>query len=493
MAQDGVFPEGFLWGTAMSGFQVEMGRGPVDSNSDWFKWVHDRENIRSGVVSGDLPEDGPGFWELYEEDLLRARKELNNNAVRLSVEWSRIFPHPTLNIPARVIRDRRGNVERVDIPKSSMDELEKLANESAVKRYREILRKARELGLEILLTVYHWPLPLWLHDPIECKHDLIHAEKRGWLSDATIVEFAKLSAYVAKAFGDLVDLYATINEPIVVAFNGYLSPKTGFPPGLKDLNLALRVLKSLAIAHGIAYEQIKRWDRVSASRYGPATVGIVQSLRLIKPYDAKNPDDVEAAEIWWYAWNEWILNAVIQGDYDMCLDMVVDSEEKFPNLVKGCDYLGVNYYRRQRVKGVEGGGYHPIFRVRAVPCEGDCTDFGWEIYPKGMREILNWAYRKYRRKVIITENGIADASGEKRPRYLLDHLREVHKAIDEDGIPVKGYFHWSLIDNYEWARGFEMRFGLYKVDYRTKERIPTKAVELYGRICRENALPKSST
>jgi len=370
-----------------------------------------------------------------------------------------------------------------------MDELEKMANELAVKRYREILRKARELGLEILLTVYHWPLPLWLHDPIECKHNLIHAEKRGWLSDVTIVEFAKLSAYVARTFGDLVDLYATINEPIVVAFNGYLSPETGFPPGLRDLNLALRVLKNLAIAHGIAYEQIKQWDRVSVSKYGPAMIGIVQCPQSIEPYDVKNSEDVEAAEIWRYAWNEWILNAVIQGDYDMDLDMVVDSEEKFPNLVKGCDYLGINYYMRQRIKSVEGGDSHPIFRVRIAPCEGDCTDFGWEIYPKGMREILNWVYRKYRRKIIITENGIADASGEKRPRYLLDHLKEVHKAINEDRIPIKGYFHWSLMDNYEWAKGFKMRFGLYKVDYQTKERIPTKAVELYGKICRENALP----
>lgn len=105
-----------------------------------------------------------------------------------------------------------------------------------------------------------------------------------------------------------------------------------------------------------------------------------------------------------------------------------------------------------------------------------------------MRMVLNWAYRRYRRKIIVTENGIADASGEKRPRYLLSHLEEVHKAIKEDRIPVKGYFHWSLIDNYEWARGFKMRFGLYRVDYQTKRRIPTKAVKLYSKICETNTL-----
>ena len=465
-----------------------MGRGPVDPNSDWFKWVHDEENIRLGVVSGDLPENGPGFWELYEEDLLRARKELNNNAIRLSIEWSRIFPNPTFDVPVRVVYDRRGNIERVDIPKSSMDELERKADSSAVNRYREILKKARELGLEILLTVYHWPLPLWIHDPIECKHDLMHAEKKGWLNDATIIEFAKFSAYIAETFGDLVDLYATINEPIVVAFNGYLNPESGFPPGLRDLSLALKVLKNLAIAHGVAYEQIKLWDRISVSKYGPATVGIVHCPQAIVPYDAKSPKDVRAADLWRYSWNEWVLNAVIQGDYDMNLDMIIDPEEKLPNLVKGCDYLGINYYMRQRIRCVEKRGPHPIYGIEIAPCEGDCTDFGWEIYPSGMREILNWAYRKYRRKIIVTENGIADASGEKRPRYLQSHLEELYKAINEDGIPVKGYFHWSLIDNYEWAKGFKMRFGLYRVDYQTKERSPTKAVELYGRICERNAL-----
>lgn len=484
------FPKDFLWGTAIAGFQVEMGRGPPDPNSDWFKWVHDEENIRLGIVSGDLPEDGPGFWELYEEDLLRARNELNNNSVRLNIEWSRIFPIPTFDIAVKIVRDKRGNLKRIDISKSDINELEIRANEFAVKRYREILEKARALGLEIVLDMYHWPLPLWLHDPIECKRNILYAERKGWLSDLTIIEFAKFSAFIAKTFGDLVDLYVTLNEPSVVALNGYLFPQTGFPPGLKDLTLALRALKNLAIAHGMAYEQIKRWDQISLSRYGPATIGIVQNLNAIEAYDSKNSKDIEAAEIWRYLWNEWILNAVIQGDFDLDLNLVLESAEKFPSLVKGCDFIGVNYYMRQRIRSLDKNGIgHPIFKAEVAPCEGDCSDWGWEIYPKGIRDILNWLYKKYRRTILITENGIADASGEKRPRYLLSHLEEIYKSIYEDGIPIKGYFHWTLMDNYEFAQGFRMRFGLYRVNFQTKERIPTKAVELYGRICKENALP----
>ncbi|RLI40019.1 glycoside hydrolase family 1 protein, partial [Candidatus Bathyarchaeota archaeon] len=154
MHHDREFPDDFLWGTAMSGFQVEMGRGPIDPNSDWFKWVHDPKNIRLGIVSGDLPEDGPGFWELYHEDLLRAKRELNNNAIRLSIEWSRIFPNPTFDVPAKVVRDNRGDIERVDLSRSSMDYLEEKASKESVKRYREILEKAHELGLKVLLTIY---------------------------------------------------------------------------------------------------------------------------------------------------------------------------------------------------------------------------------------------------------------------------------------------------------------------------------------------------
>ena len=125
--------------------------------------------------------------------MLRAKRELNNNAIRLSVEWSRIFPNPTFDVPAKVVRDNRGDVERVDLSRSSMDYLEEKASKESVKHYREILEKAHELGLKVLLTIYHWPLPLWIHDPLKLRNGVIHAERRGWLDDSTIVEFAKLS------------------------------------------------------------------------------------------------------------------------------------------------------------------------------------------------------------------------------------------------------------------------------------------------------------
>lgn len=471
----------------MSAFQAEMGRGEIDSNSDWFVWAHDKENIEKGLVSGDLPEKGPGFWELYADDLRLAREGLGSNAIRLSMDWSRIFPNPTTDVPVKVALDRRGNISDVEIPEDSMQLLEEKAKRSSVRRYREILEEARKLGLTTMLTLYHCPLPLWIHDPIACRDDILHASRRGWIDQTTVIEFAKYVAFVAKAFGDLVDLYATLNEPRVVRVPGHLILGVGFPSDAQDPGLFVTGTKNLAIAHGIAYEQVKRWDDVSTSRFGPAFVGVVYDLQYFVPNDKKNRNDVRVTKFYEYIWNEWFLNAVLKGDYDINLDGIIDADEQFPHLVKGCDYLGVNHYFRSKIKFVEKGR-DPRFNYEEVPCQENCTDMGWEIYPPGIRYVVNWVYEKYRRPIIITENGMADAEDTRRKDYLLTYLRELHKAISEDGVPVKGYFHWSLLDNYEWARGFKMKFGLFKVDYETKKRAPTKAVPLYKEIATTNSL-----
>lgn len=489
MGERKVFPDGFLWGAAMAAFQVEMGRGEIDPNSDWFVWVHDEDNIKKGLVSGDLPENGPGFWELYAGDLRLAREVLGSNAVRLSMDWSRIFPDSTTDVPVRVTCDAQGNLSGVDVSQEGIHLLTEKANKGAVKRYRDILGEARRLGLTTMLTLYHWPLPTWVHDTIACRDDILHATRRGWIDQMTIIEFAKYASFVAKTFGDLVDLYATLNEPRVVSGLGYLIPNTGFPPGVVDLDLFLRASKNLAIAHGIAYEQVKKWDKVSISKFGPASVGLVYDLQYFVPNDAGNNKDVRVTKFYDYLWNEWFLNAVFRGDYDVNLNRVVEADEHLPHLVKGCDYLGVNHYSRSKLRFVERGG-DPRFNFETVPCQENCTDMGWEIYPPGIRHVVNWAYERYRRPIMITENGMADAKDERRRDYLLGYLQELHKAITEDGVPVKGYFHWSLLDNYEWAKGFKMRFGLFKVNYKTKERTPTRAVPLYKEIATTNSLPE---
>ena len=481
------FPNGFLWGTAISGFQAEMGLSSedIDSNTDWFLWVHDQENIKKGIVSGDFPEDGPGLLRRYRDDFGLVRNRLANNAIRLSLEWSRIFPEPTSDIPVKISQDRFGNIHSVQVPPKSMKLLQDKADQGAVKRYRDMLKEAIELKLTIVLTLNHFTLPLWLHGPTLCRNSFKRSDRRGWVEPKIIVEFAKYAAYSAKTFGDIVDIWATINEPMVVSILGYLLPfPLPFPPGKSDIGLCLTASRNLAMAHAIAYQQVKKWDKKSISPFGPAYVGVVVNPQVYDAYDKHSKEDQQAANFYSYFWNEWYLNAVLHGEYDLNLNMRIEPEEWLPHLAKGCDYIGVNYYTRYRVKASSAT---PL-KGEVIPCEENCTDMGWEIYPEGIRDVLDWVYTKYRRPIILTENGIADERDEKRSVFLQRNLEETYKAITQDRVPVQGYFHWSLTDNFEWANGFTKRFGLFKVDCASKERRPSKAVELYKQICSQNAL-----
>ena len=483
------FPDGFLWGTSTASFQIEMGLGEPSTASDWWVWVHDEENIRRGNASGIYPEQGPGFWELYRDDLKRASEQLGNNSIRLSVDWARIFPNPTSMVHVDIERDGHGNVIDVQVDAAAIRELGNLAETKAVDRYRDIFAEAGRLGLTVFLTLYHWPLPLWLHDPIACRDDIGSSTRRGWLDQGTIVEYAKYAAFAADAFGDLVDLYATINEAPIMSKYGYLHETVHFPPGLSDRGLFLTVFKNLAIAHGVGYQQVKRWDTKTATDLGPATVGVVTVMEQYDPEDPENERDVAAADFNSYLWNEWNLNALIKGEFDMDLDGVISPDERLPGTVKGCDFIGADYYLRETVRYADKGG-DPRFDFEFTPSKGRTSDTGWEIHPQGLRNVLTWAYRKYGLPMYVTENGVADAGDKLRVDYLVSHLEQVHAAINEDGVPVKGYYYWSLIDNYSWFSGYKSRFGLFTVDMGTKVRTPTSGVPVYRRISTENRLPE---
>ena len=478
---------GFLWGVALSSFQAEMGLGEPSDGTDWWAWVNDPANIEAKRVSGDTPLTGPGFWELYDEDFRRVKEDLGCNSVRLSLDWGRIFPEPTTGVDARASTDSQGNVVDIGLSRDSLAELKRLADMDAISHYREILASAKSHGLTPMLTLYHWPLPIWLHDPIACRDNLDGTEARGWLDKRTLVEFTKYSALIADQMGDLIDLYSTINEARIVAEHGYLTKRGEFPPGLNEPRLFIECMKNLSVAHGLAYQEVKRWDKEKTSPLGPATVGVVSVLQVFEPDDPKKPEDVEASRLVEYMFNEWSLNAVFHGDYDMNADMVIQSREQHPWLVKGCDYIGVNYYTKWRVRS-RGGGGDPLLDFEFAPSRGQLTDYGWEMYPWGVRKVVDWAYRRYRRPIYVTENGIADAEDKLRTRYLTGHLEELHKAITLDGVPVKGYYHWTLMDNFEWSDGYKIHFGLFRVEPDTKERIPTKAIQAFKAITSSNSL-----
>ncbi|CAB50447.1 beta-galactosidase BgaS [Pyrococcus abyssi] len=478
----------FYWGVVQSAFQFEMGdpyRRNLDTRSDWWHWVRDPYNIKNELVSGDLPEEGINNYELYEIDH-RLAKELGLNAYQLTIEWSRIFPCPTYSVEVEVERDGYGFIKSVKIRKEHLEKLDELANKREVRHYENVLKNLKKLNFTTFVTLNHQTNPIWLHDPIEVRVNIEKARARGWVDERAIVEFSKFAAYVAWKFDKYVDFWATFDEPMVTAELGYLAPYVGWPPGILNPKAAKSVIMHQIIAHARAYDSIKK--------FSDKPVGVILNIIPAYPLNPRDSKHVKAAENYDLFHNRLFLEAVNKGK----LDIDINGEYvKVPHLKRN-DWIGNNYYTREVVKyvepkykelplvtfvGVEGYGYSANPNSIS-PDNNPTSDFGWEVYPKGLYDSTAEAY-EYSEMVFITENGIADSKDILRPRYIVDHVKEV-KRLRENGINVLGYFHWALTDNYEWAMGFKIRFGLYEVDPITKERIPRrKSVETYKKVVKE--------
>ncbi|MCS7120415.1 MAG: beta-galactosidase BgaS [Nitrososphaerota archaeon] len=502
-----VFPENFLWGVSLSGFQFEMGdpfRRGLDPNTDWYVWVHDERNIREGIVSGDFPEDGVDYWHRYKADHEMA-KGLGLNVFRIGLEWSRIFPKSTHSVDAGLELADDGNACKIEVDERSIEELEKFADNDAVNHYRRIIENLRETGFKVFVCLNHFTLPLWIHNPIVLREKGFRRGPSGWLDRTSIIEFVKYAAYIAWKLGDIVDYWATFNEPMVVSEAGYLTVESGFPPGVRNFRAYRKASVNIALAHARAYDAIKKWDTVKADyeSHSPAEVGIIHNLIPVEPF-SDNSADASAAKAMDFMHNHYFLRAVTMGPLKFRADS--GNKDAKAYMRERMDWLGVNYYTRFVVKGKRSLLARLALGVPSQPelmpgygfaCEPNSTsrgqlptsDFGWEIYPNGLIEVLRQV-RDYGKPIYVTENGVADAKDMLRPKFLLDHLKAVDEAINRDKIDVRGYMHWSLMDNYEWARGFKMRFGLYAVDSKSKERIPRKSAEVYRRIVESGDVEK---
>jgi beta-glucosidase/6-phospho-beta-glucosidase/beta-galactosidase len=502
------FPEGFLWGTAISGFQTEMGGDPAsnDAGTDWWVWTHDPDNIAAGRVSGDLPEDGPGFWDAFRRHVRRhARRGLGSNALRVSIEWSRIFPASTRGVDAGA-----------GITADVLEQLDALADQAAVRHYRRMLWRIRAARMVPFVTVNHFTLPLWIHDPIAARDALAATPAQdppptgfgpaGWLAADTVDEFAKYAAYVAWKFGRHVDFWAPINEPLSVAAGGYANVPgafaQNFPPGALSYPGLIQVVLNLVEGQRVAYDAIKAWDTRDADRDGTAAqVGAVLNLLRWEPYIPGRFEDERGAAHGDYLYNRLFANAIFLGDVDSNANGVADPGEHRPDLVGRADFFGVNYYFRAKALGLGAPvtpaiplfDFLPIFTYQTPErpfgpiCPTECSDFGWEIYPDGLRDVLAIA-ASYGRPVYVTENGVADADDDQRPAFLVRHLAVLDQAIADGVADVRGYFHWSLVDNFEWSTGYFTRFGLFRVDSRGVL-LPRHSAEVYGRIIEANGVP----
>nr|3APG_A Chain A, Beta-glucosidase [Pyrococcus furiosus]3APG_B Chain B, Beta-glucosidase [Pyrococcus furiosus]3APG_C Chain C, Beta-glucosidase [Pyrococcus furiosus]3APG_D Chain D, Beta-glucosidase [Pyrococcus furiosus] len=456
------FPKNFMFGYSWSGFQFEMGLPGSEVESDWWVWVHDKENIASGLVSGDLPENGPAYWHLYKQDHDIAEK-LGMDCIRGGIEWARIFPKPTFDVKVDVEKDEEGNIISVDVPESTIKELEKIANMEALEHYRKIYSDWKERGKTFILNLYHWPLPLWIHDPIAVRKLGPDRAPAGWLDEKTVVEFVKFAAFVAYHLDDLVDMWSTMNEPNVVYNQGYINLRSGFPPGYLSFEAAEKAKFNLIQAHIGAYDAIKE--------YSEKSVGVIYAFAWHDPLAEEYKDEVEE---------------IRKKDYEFVT--ILHSKGKL-------DWIGVNYYSRL-VYGAKDGHLVPLPGYGFMSERGGfaksgrpASDFGWEMYPEGLENLLKYLNNAYELPMIITENGMADAADRYRPHYLVSHLKAVYNAMKE-GADVRGYLHWSLTDNYEWAQGFRMRFGLVYVDFETKKRYLRPSALVFREIATQKEIPE---
>jgi beta-galactosidase len=485
------FPKRFQWGVASAGFQSEMGQGHwLDERSDWWTWTHDPKNVDDGVVSGDVPEDGPGFLARYKRDVDVAAERLHLQAFRLGIEWSRIFPRSTRGV-------------------NGLKELDKVANHRALDRYRAILKRIRARGMTPWVTLNHFTLPRWTHRAIAARNAFAKVGAndppptgfgpRGWLDRATVTEFRKYSAYVAFKLGGLVDDWMTINEPIVNTANAYVNlpgVASGFPPGALNFRAAKVAILRLMDANAAAYSAVKAHD-------DEARVGVVQNMIAFTPADPGSAADRRGTAHADYIFNRLFLDAVVNGHRDTNVDGTIAPGERHPKLAGRADFIGVNYYFRGRVTGLAGPitphipvlDFFPATTYRspadpdAPPCPTTCSgDHGSEIYPQGFRRVLAEA-GGYGLPVVVTENGIGTSDDAQRRAYLKSHLRAMRNAMRAKEANVLGFFHWSLTDNLEWNLGYGQHFGLYGFDPVTLERTERGSARLYGEIAETGELP----
>jgi beta-galactosidase len=451
-----------------------------DRRSDWYQLITSPAQLQdiAGSVSFEPPSHGPGHFELYEQDFERARAELQLDAFRLSLEWSRLFPNPTDGA-------------------EGYDALRALADPAALQRYHAMFAALKARGMKPLVTLNHYTLPLWLHDGVACHQNPSTCTNRGWV-DATraVREIAKYAGFAAQEFGAEVDLWATQNEPFAVVLPGYLfpSPERVNPPGLSfRFADAKTVMMAMIEAHARMYDAVKAGDGDDADGDGQAaSVGLVYSTVPMRPKDPDKPTDVRAATNVFYLYNTVFLDGVAKGDVDPTLSGQSTHRD---DLAGRMDWLGVNYYTPLTITGTDS----PSFPTLSPLTNFDPTALMQSAYsddPKGLHEMVLHVKERYGLPVYVTENGVAvddqADSAHKAPSWIVRHLTWLRQA-QLDGADVRGYFYWTLFDNYEWNHGMSVKMGLYGVDPTdaTKARTARPAVGTYAEIIRANAVPET--
>lgn len=463
------FPKTFIFGTAIAGFQADMGcpsmmASCVDSNSDWYTWVTKPELIAdpSTHVTGEPVTNGPGFYELYPQDLDRVKNELKHTGLRISIEWSRIFPTSTVGI-------------------EDPNALKMAASADGLRYYHDVFAQMKARGITPLVTLHHYSMPSWMHDAYGCHVDLDKCTARGWLDhDKMLHEIAKYAGFCAREFKDDVEMWATLNEPFTaVVVAGFLLPSTSRsnPPGVMlRIPEAKAAGNTMIEAHARIYDAVKMNDPTSK-------VGLVYNMEPVEPKNPMDDVDIQAAKNLSYLLNDVFLNATIKGDLDANLDGKTVHRD---DLAGRMDYLGINYYARVVAEGAASP--FPMLSPLLTVSVASFTNQDYA-YPKGIYDVIKLANDKYKIPIFITETGVENSKDE-GTAWLVRTLAWTKRAMTE-GANVQGYFWWTLMDNYEWNHGMSIKMGAYGVDPKDpmKIRKPRKMVADYARIASTGTIP----
>lgn len=411
-------PESLLLGSATASVQIEGG----DTFNNWYRFC-EQGRVKDGthcIVADD-------HWNRYEEDIAWM-KQMNHKIYRMSIEWSRIEPE-------------RG--------KFLAEPLE---------HYRNEIQLMLENGIQPLVTLHHFSHPIWFED------------MGGWANPESVPLFLAYAERVVERLGDLVAEWVTINEPNVYLESTYSS--ANFPPEKPSFVNYFRGVRHMTAAHIEAYKLIHRIR--TQKGYADTRVGTALHIRV---FDARGSGGLDslACKFVDYVFHTLFLEGMIRGKFNFPIGF-----GGYP-YGKGnyCDFFGLNYYSRDMV----AFSWNPLrlFATLSVKEGVNTNDMGWEIYPDGLYRICQKYWGVYGKPIYITENGICDASDSQRTAFLYEHLKTVKKLVD-DGVPVERYYHWSLLDNFEWDEGLQRRFGLIEVDYETQRRTIRRSGQFYGRL-----------
>ncbi len=414
----------FLWGTSTSSHQVEGG----NRFNDWWEWE----------VQGKLKEHSDKACEhytRYEQDF-DIVKQLGQNAHRFSIEWSRLEPE------------------------------ENVWNEEEFRHYEKVFKALHERKIEPIVTLHHFTNPTWF------------ANKGGWLNERTTHYFVRYVKRCVQAFGKYVRFWVTINEPLVYLYHGFYAGL--WPPGLQSYASSMRVFRNQLMSHLEAYRAIHHhYEHEEKSQ---VWVSLAMHMSHFTPCNPASIKDRWAVFLRNWFFNELFVSSAISG----FLFFPGIFSEFLPT--RGTlDYIGLNYYTRDFIKFQGPVGKNGI----GDSCDkghhqaetGELNMMGWEVHPEGLYHILK-NLKKYNLPIMILENGIATLDDNQRSRFIQNHLSEVGRAKRE-GVPVEGYFYWSLLDNYEWAHGFGPRFGIVEVDYKTQQRKIRESAYVLADMCRK--------